>query len=325
MMALTRDQRRALEAARKEAIRGYQAEKRRRRHIEAFERARTRAENKFKRGMADRLLAAAGLDRGGVEEQVERDHTAVTRFIRARAAEARRNGRGVLGRQRKYAQEYLGRVERLLPLDPLPSPRTEVLDKADDITVVDGTKSSTSIAKGKNIGRVLLFHDDSASIFEYSSGSWRFAQINWSFLWSPPIEGDLTVAAFLMVNGWRQVWCLSSCLTSGTAGATISTQLSITQNRFGGPWFTDTSAPVQLFDPRVSKSADESTGQIDVGGLDLPWVLTTDRPFPIDGLSPVVISVQLLLRVDCRRAQSTIDLFEKDFQANVPGLIVNVE
>src|SRR5262245_40830566 len=77
LMGLTRDQRRALEAARKEAIRGYQAEKRRRRHIEAFERARTRAENKFKRGMADRLLAAAGLDRRGVEEQVDRDHTAV--------------------------------------------------------------------------------------------------------------------------------------------------------------------------------------------------------------------------------------------------------
>jgi len=53
-------------------------------------------------------------------------------------------------------------------------------------------------------------------------------------------------------------------------------------------------------------------------------VVNSDQPFPIDGLRPLVITVELSLTVDCRQSQSTLDLFENDYQANVPGVILTL-
>ena len=109
------------------------------------------------------------------------------------------------------------------------------------------------------------------------------------------------------------------------AGANLAVGLSITQPRFIGPAFTVTNVPEVIYDTRVDKGGDESTGRIDVGGLDLQWVVTSDQPFPIDGLRPLVITVELSLTVVyCRQSQSTLDLFENDYQANVPGVILTL-
>ena len=78
-----------------------------RRQMEVFDRARSRAENAFKRGMADCLLAASGLDRAEVERRLEIDRDATHAFIRERAAEARREGKDALARQRVHAREDL--------------------------------------------------------------------------------------------------------------------------------------------------------------------------------------------------------------------------
>ena len=72
-MALTRGTRQVLNAARKETLRRYDARKTHRRQMEVFDRARSRAENVFKRGMADRLLAASGFDRASGERRLEID------------------------------------------------------------------------------------------------------------------------------------------------------------------------------------------------------------------------------------------------------------
>jgi hypothetical protein len=81
----------------------------------------------------------------------------------------------------------------------------------------------------------------------------------------------------------------------------------LTQTRFIGPAFTVTNVPEVIYDTRLDKGGDESTGRIDVGGLDLQWVVNSDQPFPIDGLRPLAITVELLLTVDCRQSQSTRD------------------
>ena len=233
-MTLTRDTRKVLNAARRETLRRYDAMKTHRRQIEVFDRARSRAENAFKRGMADRLLAASGLDRAEVERRLEIDRDATHAFIRERAAEARREGKEVLARQRGHAREYFSRLDyrhAAAGLSPVSPPLTDVLYTAKSIDVRDGLKRSKSIAQGRNIGRVLLFHDDHVRPFTFSVGSFRFAQILWNFLWYPPIEGEVTAAAFLLINGWRQVWCEPGCLSGGTAGANLAVGLSITQSR----------------------------------------------------------------------------------------------
>ena len=326
-MALTRGTRQVLNAARKETLRRYDARKTHRRQMEVFDRARSRAENVFKRGMADRLLAASGLDRASVERRLEIDREATHAFIRERAAEARREGKNALVRQRAHAREYFSRLhhrQAAAGLSPVSPPLTDILYTAHSIEVRDGLKSSTSIAHGRNIGRVLLFHDHHVRPFTFSVGSFRFAQILWNFVWPPPIEGEVTAAAFLLINGWRQVWCQPGCLSGGTAGANLAAGLSITQSPSVGPAFTVTKVPEVIYDTRVDKGGDESTGRIDVGGLDLQWVVNSDQPFPIDGLTPLVITVELLLTVDCRQSQSTLDLFEKDYQANAPGVILTL-
>lgn len=100
--------------------------------------------------------------------------------------------------------------------------------------------------------------------------------------------------------------------------------MTISQRRFIGPPFVDSKAPEVIYQTRVDKNAHESGGQIDVGSLDLPWVVTSGQPFPVEGLNPLFVTVELNLAVDCQRAQSTLDLCEKDFQANVPGLILTL-
>lgn len=325
-MALSRADRQVLDAARRHLIERYELEKRRRREIDAFNRARMRAEHSFKRGLADRLIAASGLDRAEIDRRVASDRDSTGAFLKRHAAAGRRHGTDVLVRQRDYAREYFDRFHRRhAAAGVLTPPRSEVVTTAHSIEVRDGLKKSKSIAAGRNVGRVLLFHDDSTPIHRFSAGSWRFAQILWHFVWSPPIEGALDIAGYLLINGWRQVWCLSSCgLTSGTAGAKMAVGLTISQRRFIGPPFVDSKTPEVLYQTRVDKNAHESAGQIDVGSLDLQWVVTSDQPFPVEGRYPLVITVELDLAVDCRRSQSTLDLYEKDFQANVPGLILTL-
>ena len=152
-MALSRTDRQVLDAARRHSIERYEREKRQRRAIDAFNRARMRAEHAFKRGLADRLIAASGLDRTEIDRRVAIDRDSTDNFLKRQAADGRRHGKDVLVRQRDYPSEYLNRFHRRHATSGvLPPPRSEVLTVAHSIEVRDGLKQDTSTATGRNRG-----------------------------------------------------------------------------------------------------------------------------------------------------------------------------
>lgn len=325
-MAKRLTDRQVLETARRYSIERYEREKRRRREIELFTRARMRAEHAFKRGLADRLITLSGLDAAEIDRRVAMDRKSTEAFLKKRAAEGKRFGKEVLARQRDHSHEYFDRFQRWqAAVGILPPPRSEAVTVASSIEVRDGLKQATSMASGQNIGRVLLFHDESTPFYRFSVGSFRFAQILWHFTWFPTIDGALDIAAYLVINGWREVWCLPGCgLTNGSAEAKMAVGMTITQGRAIGSPFVQSNTPEVIYQTQVDKNAEDSSGQIDVGSLDLQWVVASEQPFPVESTRPVFITVELDLSIYCRRAQGTLDLFEKDFQANVPGLILTL-
>jgi hypothetical protein len=293
--------------------------------VTKFMRARVRAENQFKAGLWERLVDVAQINKKELNERLKQDRISVEKFINNRKNEALESAREVKSRHIEMAK---GRIKRIFPGPPnppspgAPAPLIDILFTANGIDIQGGDMNSQSIAKFKNLGKVRLFnHHDSSG---FSVGSFEFASIVWRFVWNPPRQGEISVWSFLSLNGHESLFCEPGCFYGASAGALVSAQLSLNQIDSSGSPFTQTSLPVKLWDSVVHKDSDDSTGQIDSSTLDQFQVLTSDQNFVLDGLNPVIISVELDLRVDARRAEAMIDLSTGAFAANTLAVIIHL-
>jgi len=324
-MPLNTKTRKALQAARTEFFGRKKNRDGENSKVTKFMRARVRAENRFKAGLWERLLEVAQINEKELNQRLAQDRMSVEKFISNRKNEALKSARQVRSGHIEMAKERIKRMGH--PFSPpsppgAPAPLIDILLSANQIDIQGGDMNSQSIAKFKSLGKVRLYHHHDSSGF--SVGSFQFATIVWRFVWAPPRQGKISTWAFLSLNGHEDLFCEPGCFYGASAGALLNAQLSLTQIDSSGSPFTQTSLPVQLWDSVVNKDSDDSTGQIDSRTMDLFQVLTSDQDFILDGLDPVIISVELDLRVDARRAEAMIDLSTGDFAANALAVIIHL-
>lgn len=323
-MPINTKTRKALQAARAEIFNRRKIRDAENSKVEKFMRARVRAENQFKAGLWERLLEVAQINEKELNERLEKDRRSVKKFISNRRDEALKSARQVRSRHVEMAKERIRRINTLgpppSPQPGAPAPFIDILFTANEIEIQGGDKNSQSIAKFKNLGKVRLYPDNTSGL-----GTFQFASIVWRFNWPPPRPGEVSVWAFLSLNGFQYLFCEPGCFYGGSAGALVNAQISLNQIDSSGSPFTETSLPVELWNSEVHKDSDDSTGQIDSRTMDLFQVLTSDQNFVLDGLNPVIISVELDLRVDSRRSEAMIDLATGDFAANALAVIIHLD
>ena len=324
---MTPAERKVLHAAQSSATAQRNAAKRERRRMDALMRARRSAERQFKRGLGDRLLLAAGIDRAEMDKRLAKDRATVKAFLAKREAEAKRASGAVRRLHRERFRAHLRRLKH----NPQPTPYSgqvppvsEFLISATDIQIEGAIKSAKSIAPWQNSARAYLYTDDSPAPFTFDVGSYGLANITWWFTWTPPRDGLLSVSAFLFVNGYLDLWAYPGCGQSSSAAASMSSSLTITQLDALGKPFTDSSSPQTQLDRFASKDFEDSTGQIDYGGIDIADIVTTDQNFPLFGNGPVTIAVTLGLNIFASSGSAEVNLFDKDFSANVPAVLVSL-
>ena len=288
-------------------------------------RARLRAENQFKYGLWEKLLAASGIDQKELNARLAQDRRAVEKFLKNRKDEARKSTREVRTRHVQLAKSRIKRMTYLAPPPAPPGAPSRVSDILLSATLIDiegGDMNSFSIAPYNNFGKIRLYHDEHSSGF--SVGSFRYASVTWHFVWNPPRVGELNAIAFLSLNGNESLFCEPGCFYGGSASASVYANLFLTQIDPSGSPFTDASALVQFWNGEIKKDNDDSTGQIDARIMDKFDAVTTDQSFVIVGTNPVVISVELNMNVFSHRAQSMIDLATGEFAANAMAVILTL-
>lgn len=323
-MPINTKTRKALQAARAEIFTRRKTRDAENSKVEKFMRARIRSENQFKAGLWERLLEVAQINEKELNERLEHDRRSVKKFLTNRTNEALESARQVRSRHIEMAKERIRRITTLPPLAPLPpgapSPFIDIVKSATLIDIQGGDQNSQSIAPFKNLGKIRLYDSNDSS----GLGSFQFATIAWHFVWAPPRLGEVSAFAFLSLNGHEHLFCWPGCFYGANAEALVNARLSLTQIDSSGSQFTDTSLPVQLWNRDVNKDSDDSTGQVDSSTMDLILVLTSDQNFVLDGLNPVVISVELDLRIFTRRSEALIDLSSGDFAANALAVILHL-
>lgn len=326
---MTSAERKVLRAAQSRAALQRSAVKRDRRRIDAFMRMRRRAEREFKRGLGERMLEVAGIDRKTLERRLAKDRATIKNFLVRREAEAKRGSVIVRRRQLEQMRAHLARIKHAAKNTPYggsaPVPRLDaVLNSAADIDIEGATESAKSIAPQQNIARADFNNDNDTSLFSFDPGSLLLGQITWWFTWTPHLQGWLNVSAFLLVNGHLFLWAIPGCGTDRSGTASIGAFVSITQLDPQGNPFTVTSAPRTLIERSVKKSFDESTGQVDVYEIDITDVVTPDQSFPLFGTGSVTIGVTLAINLFSQSTTGEINLFDQAFSANVPVVIVSL-
>lgn len=323
-MPINTKTRKALQAARAEIFNRRKIRDAENSKVAKFMRARVRAENQFKAGLWERLLEVAQINEKELNERLEKDRRSVKKFLTNRTNEALESAGHVRSRHIEMAKERIKRITSLPPPFPFPQPGApapfiDIVSSATLIDIQGGDQNAQSIAKFKNLGKIRLYHSSDSG-----SGSFEFATIVWHFVWPPPRQGEVSAFAFLSLNGHEHLFCWPGCFYGASAEALVNARLSLTQIDSSGSQFTDASLPVQLFTSDVNKDSDDSTGQVDSRTMDLFQVLTSDQNFVLDGLKPVIISVELDLRVYARRSEAMIDLSSGDFAANALAVILHL-
>jgi hypothetical protein len=315
-----------LRAAQNCAALKWNAAKRQRRRMDALMRARRRAEGVFKRGLYDRMLSASGLDEAVMQQRLTKDRATLKTFFTQRAAEAKRGSAAVRRRHR----EYLARLKHVRKNTPYSGPAPSVeefLATAVDIEVDNGyLQFAQSATPWTNIAKVDFYADnDQTPGTGFDIGAFVLGQITWWFTWTPapPNLGWLQVNAFLFLNGYLRLWNWPGCGGGGSAEASISSFVSITQLDAQENPFTDTSPPNTLLDESAHKGFEDSGGEIVSHGIDISDVITPQR-FPLSGKNPVAISVTLSVLISAISSSGDINFLDKDFSASVPAVLVSI-
>lgn len=322
---MTLAERKVLHAAQTRAALKWKGAKRERRRVDALMRARRRAERIFKRGMYDRMLGASGLERAAMEQRLAKDRATLKTFFAKRVAEAKRGSAAVRRRHR----EYLARFKHVGKNTPYSGPAPtveEFLTTATDIEVDNGSlQFAQSAAPWKNIAKADFYADNNQTPGSFDVGAFVLGQITWWFTWSPPPPnlGWLHVNAFLFLNGDLRLWNWPGCGGGGSAKASISSLISITQLDAQDNPFTDTSAPNTLLEQSAEKGFEDSGGEIAYQGIDISDVITPER-FPLSGNKPVAISVTLSVVLSAISSSAEINFLDKDFSASVPAGPVSI-
>lgn len=273
----------------------------------------------------ERLLEVAQINEKELNERLEKDRRSVEKFLTNRTNEALESAPEVRSRHIEMAKERIRRITTLAPPSPpsppgAPAPFIDIVTSATLIDIQGGDQNAQSIAKFKNLGKIRLYHSSDSG-----SGSFEFATIVWLFAWHPPRLGEVSAFAFLSLNGHEHMFAWPGCFYGASAEALVDARVSVTQVDSSGSQFSETSLPVQLFKSDVNKDSDDSTGQVDSRTIDLIQVLTSDQNFVLDGLEPVIISIELDLRVQARRSDALIDLSSGDFAANALAVILHLD
>ena len=316
---LTEDERRLLEAGRAASAATLQRDREDRRRVADFMRVRYRAAKELKDSLVKRTLEAAGIESSEFRDRQNADRESILRFEAAELERAAERSRTVSEEQEKRIVARLEswqRNPRLLPVPPgsVPPP-TPLFALVTTAALIETSSGYGAPAPQSNLAHPAI---DADLGDDHLDGKLQIAYAEWFFLWQPPRDGSLTILGALVMNGHGFLWAEPGCLASSSASVATIVKVYGSQVDSTGSSTGEFDFFLPLAEHGVSKSWDESVGEIDSFTIDSDTPVTLPAPFPVVGGIPVAIRIGVRFDTYAHNAQARVDFRSGSFGLNVP-------
>jgi hypothetical protein len=270
--------------------------------------------NAFRKKAIDKVFDVAGVNQKIIADRQEANNLADKKFLQSIRPKIDANSIKIKERQ-KRSVEIFGKAQsnRHKPGPDLPPPpEFAILNVADSITslVPGNVQQSTSAAAWNNTARIWIKGN-------FAGGD---ASFTWSFLWTPPADGNLSVAAVATANG-SNFWASQHGCVEALMEQSVEVAFAVAQS-------DDPDNPQILDEENVYyKHWDDRPGcSTDLGMniIDKSISMVVDNVFPVQAGRQIVVMAYVDIFYSGDEALGDIDFFNSAKDINIPGVIVSL-
>jgi hypothetical protein len=278
----------------------------------------SKAAGAFQKKIFDKALTLAGISPIDIKNRQTDNDASDQKFLQSLEPRVAKNSESIAARQKALAKKLRTGYEKLPhyhppgpppPPPPAPGPVYAILDAATSITAPDGQPIdfATSIAAWSNVLR-----------FQFTGGQNHSFEFDFSFVWTPPHDGNVTMFSPVNANG-SNWWAAQHGCVEALLEQDVEAELGIfvAGNEQSGTLLDSQSILYKYWDKHPGCSSD-----IGMNIIDQSPILTYSGGYPVSGGIPIVVLVAITVEFWADEALGGIDFFTSAKQIDVPGVVL---